>query len=171
LDQLEVSYAVSHWEFIVTPDERIALVEGHLRPAGGRIMELIGQSTGHSPTSILFQALAQRNVDFSFTPRTSCGLFWMIPEVPLSEVTEVKVDHDVTDALVKDLYIHQQGIIATPNWAQATDWLMRLAHVLATGDNLDAVIDRSRTVARSVVLSGTTNDTPASTSLKLAIDQ
>jgi hypothetical protein len=171
LEQLEVRYAVSHWEFIITHDERIALVEGHLRPAGGRIMELIGQSTGQSPTSILFQALAQRKVDFSFIPRTSCGLFWLIPEMPLTEVTEVKVDHDVTDALCKDLYIHQQGIIATPNWAQATDWLMRLAHVLATGANLDAVIERCRTVAQSVILSGKTNDTPASTPLKLAIDQ
>lgn len=171
LDQLEVSYAVSHWEFIVTPDERIALVEGHLRPAGGRIMELVGQSTGSSPTSILFQALAQRDVDFSFTPRTSCGLFWMVPETPLTEVTEVKLDHDETDADVRDLYVHQQGIMATPNWTQATDWLMRLAHVLATGDNLDAVIERSRSVAQSVILSGNTNGTPASTPLKLAIDQ
>jgi len=171
LEHLEVSYAVSHWEFIITPDERIALVEGHLRPAGGRIMELIVQSTGQSPTSALFEALAQRKVDFSFAPRTSCGLFWMIPEVPLTEVTELKVNHDVTGALCKDLYIHQQGIIATPNWAQATDWLMRLAHVLATGDNLDVVIERCRTVAQSVILSGKTNDTPASTPLKLAIDQ
>lgn len=171
LEQLEVRYCVSHWEFIITPDERIALVEGHLRSAGGRIMELIEQSTGRSPTSTLCEALAQGKADFSFAPRTSCGIFWMIPEVPLTEVTEVKVAHDATDALCKDLYVNQEGIIATPNWAQATDWLTRFAHVLAIGDNLDAVLERSRAVARSVILSGNTSETPAVTPLKLAIDQ
>jgi hypothetical protein len=48
---------------------------------------------------------------------------------------------------------------------------MRLAHVLATADNLDDAIERCRTVAQSIILSGKTNDTPASTPLKLAIDQ
>ena len=171
LEQLEVRYSVSHWEFVITPDERIALVEGHLRPAGGRIMELIEHSTAQSPTRTLCEALAQRKVDFSFAPRTSCGIFWMIPEVPLTEVTEVKVTHDPADAQCKDLYVNQQGIIATPNWAQATDWLTRFAHVLAIGDNLDAVIDHCRVVAQSVILSGKTNDTPALTPLRLAIDR
>ena len=171
LEQLEVRYCVSHWEFIITPDERIALVEGHLRPAGGRIMELVEHSTGRSPTSTLCEALAQRKVDFSFPPRTSCGIFWMVPEVPLTEVTEIKVAHDATDPLCKDLFINQQGVMATPNWSQATDWLTRFAHVLAIGDNLDAVMNYCRAVAQSVTLSGNTSGAPASTPLKLAIDQ
>src|SRR5437016_6367441 len=78
LEQLGVRYGVSHWEFIITPDERIALVEGHLRPAGGRIMELIEYSTGRSPVAALCEALAQKSVDLSFTPHTSCGIFWMV---------------------------------------------------------------------------------------------
>lgn len=171
LEQLEVRYCVSHWEFIITPDQRIALVEGHLRPAGGRIMELIEQSTGQSPTSILCEAMAQRKVDFSFVPRTSCGIFWMVPEVPLTEVSEVRVAHDATDALCKDLFINQQGIMATPNWAQATDWLTRFAHALVIGDNLHAVMEHCRAVAQDVILSGNRSDTPASTPLKLAVDQ
>ena len=171
LSQLEVRYCVSHWECIITPDERIALVEGHLRPAGGRIMELVEHSTGRSPTGALCEALARRKVDFSFAPHTSCGIFWLVPETPLAEVTEVEVDHEVTEALCKDLYVNQEGIIATPNWIQATDWLTRFAHVLATGDNLDSVLSRCREVAQSVILSGKTSNTPASTSLKLAMDQ
>ncbi|HKR11538.1 MAG TPA: hypothetical protein VJT15_05760 [Pyrinomonadaceae bacterium] len=171
LEQLEVRYGVSHWEFIITPDERIALVEGHLRPAGGRIMELVEHSTGRSPTSLLCEAMAQGTADFSFTPRTSCGIFWMIPETPLTTVTEVKVAHDATDAQCKDLYLNEQGILATQNWSQATDWMTRFAHVIAIGANLDAVLERSRAVAQSVILSGNTSDTPALTPLKLAIDQ
>jgi hypothetical protein len=134
-------------------------------------MELIERSTGRSPTGALCEALAGGTPDFAFEPRRSCGIFWMIPEVPLTDVTEVKVAHDATDALCMDLHVNRQGIIATPNWAQATDWLTRLAHVLAIGDNLDAVMERCRAVAQSVILSGNTSDTPAVTPLKLAVDQ
>ncbi|MCU1264397.1 MAG: hypothetical protein JWM21_715, partial [Acidobacteria bacterium] len=171
LEQLGVRYCVSHWEFIITPDERIALVEGHLRPAGDRIMELVEYSTARSPTGALCEALAERKVDFSFVPRRSCGIFWMVPEVPLAEVTAVKVDRELTAPLCQDLYVNEEGIIATPNWTQATDWLTRFAHVLATGDNLDSVISRCREVAQNVILSGNTNAAPAATSLKLAADQ
>ena len=59
-------------------------------------------------------------------------------------------------------FVNQEGIIATPNWTKATDWLTRFAYVLATGDNLDCVISRCREVAQSVILSGNTSDTPAS---------
>ena len=171
LEQLEVEYCVSHWEFIVTPEERIALVEGHLRPAGGRIMELVEHSTLRSPTAALCQALAQQEFDFSFPRRTACGIFWLIPETPLTSVTEVTVNRDVTGALCKDLYVNEEGIIATPGWSRASDWLTRLAHVIMTGHDLDEVLERSRVVARNVILSGYLNDTPTSTSLKLAIDQ
>jgi hypothetical protein len=171
LKELAVRYCVSHWEFIITPDERIALVEGHLRPAGDRIMELIEHSTGRSPTGALCEALAQQKVEFKFVPQRSCGIFWLVPDVPLAEVTEVKVDRAVTDELCQDLYVNEEGIIATPNWTQATDSLTRFAHVMATGVNLDSVVNRCREVAQNVLLSGNRNATPASTSLKLVIDQ
>jgi hypothetical protein len=171
LDGLDVGYCVSHWEFIITPEERIALVEGHLRPAGDRIMELIEHSTNHSPTAALCEALAQQKVDFSFAPQTSCGIFWLIPETPLTKVTEVTINRDVTDALTKDLYVNEEGILATPGWSEASDWLTRFAHVMATGKNVSGVINNCREVARNVTLTGYVNDTPTSTTLKLAIDQ
>ena len=170
LNRLDVRYCVSHWEFIITPDERIALVEGHLRAAGGRIMELVEHSTGHSPTAALCDALGQQKADFSFSARTSCGIFWLVPETPLTKVTEVTVKRDVTDALSKDLYVNEEGIKATPNWSRANDWLTRLSHVMTTGNNLDDVFSRSREVARNVVLSGYVNETSTSTLLKLAIE-
>jgi hypothetical protein len=170
LDQLAVGYCVSHWEFIITPEERIALVEGHLRPAGDRIMELVEHSTARSPTAALCEALAQQKTDFSFAPRNSCGIFWLVPQTPLTKVTEVTVKRDVTDALSKDLYVNDEGIMATPGWSQASDWLTRFAHVMATGNNGDDVLSRCRKVARNVILSGYVNDTFTSTSLKLAMD-
>jgi hypothetical protein len=171
LEELRVRYCVSHWEFIITPDERIALVEGHLRPAGDRIMELIEYSTGRSPVAALCEALARRKGNFSFVPHISCGIFWLVPETPLEEVTEIEVERAVTEALSEDLYLNHKGIMSTPNWSHATDWMARFAHVLATGNNLDSVRSCCREVAASVILSGNRNATPASTSLKLAVDQ
>ena len=170
LDQLEVGYCVSHWEFIITPDERIALVEGHLRPAGDRIMELVEHSTGRSPTAALCEALAEQKVDFTFAPGNSCGIFWLLPETPLTNVTEVTVNRDVTDALSKDLYVSEEGIKATPSWSQASDWLTRFAHVMTTGKNFDEVLSRCSEVGRNVILSGHLNDTVTTTSLKAALD-
>ena len=170
LDQLEVGYCVSHWEFIITPEERIALVEGHLRPAGDRIMELVEHSTGRSPTAALCEALAEQKVDFTFAPGNSCGIFWLLPETPLTNVTEVTVNRDVTDALSKDLYVSEEGIKATPSWSQASDWLTRFAHVMTTGKNFDEVLSRCSEVGRNVILSGHLNDTVTTTSLKAALD-
>ena len=171
LDQLQVRYCVSHWEFIITTDERIALVEGHLRPAGDRIMELIEYSTGRSPVAALCEALAGRKKNFSFVPRVSCGIFWMVPETPVEEVTQIEVERAVTDALCEDLYLNHRGIMATPSWSHATDWMARFAHVLATGSNLRSIKNCCRDVAASVILSGKRNAASASTPLKLAVDQ
>jgi len=171
LKQLEVRYGVSHWEFIVTSDDRIALVEGHLRPAGDRIMELIERSTGKSPTAALFEALASKAASFSFKPEISSGIYWMVPEWPLERVTAVSIDSSTTDGFFHDLYINDEGIREAANWSHATDWMTRLAHVMVTGANQQQIQDRCRRIAQSVSLSGTRNGIAGSTRLMLAIDQ
>lgn len=171
LDQLGVRYGVSHWEFIVTSDERIALVEGHLRPAGDRIMELIKHSTSKSPTAALFEALASNSANFSFEPEICCGVYWMVPESPLSKVTGITVDHSAIDGFFHDLNIDDEGIRQAANWSHANDWLTRFAHVLVTGANLQEIQERSRRIAQSVSLFGVRSDIAASTRLMLAIDQ
>jgi hypothetical protein len=170
LRDLRVRYAVSHWEFIITPDDQLALVEGHLRPAGDRIMELIEYSTGRSPVGALCEALAQGKANFSFVPRQACGVFWLVPETVLEQVTHVEIEHAVTDALSEDLYVNQRGILGTPNWSHATDWMARFVHVLVSGSNLEFITNCCRDVAASVILSGSSNGRPMSTPLKLAID-
>jgi hypothetical protein len=54
LDEIGVRYCLSHWEMIVTPDERLALVEAQLRPPGDRITELIESVAGEHPYATLF---------------------------------------------------------------------------------------------------------------------
>lgn len=171
LEELEAGYCVSHWEFIVTPDDRLGLVEGHLRAAGDRIMELVEQSTGLAPPAALCQALAGRRADFPFTPRRACAVLWLIPESPLAEVTDIRIDHDAVNGLCEDLYVNKEAILATTNWTRATDWVSRFAHVLAVGDDFEDIARRCREVARSVVLSGSGDHGSASTTLQLSIDQ
>jgi hypothetical protein len=170
LQELKVRYAVSHWEFIVTNDERIALVEGHLRPAGGRIMELVEHSTGHSPTAALCMAMADGTQSFLFHSGSSCGLFWLVPQTPLTRVTEVIYNVIAAVPAIKDVYINEEGIKATPNWSHASDWTTRFVHVLTTGSNLAEITGYCRRVANEIVLSGERDGVPATTRLKLAID-
>lgn len=169
MQRLKVRYAVSHWEFIVTQDERIALVEGHLRPAGGRIMELVEHSTGRSPTAALGMAMAG-STSFVFDPRISCGLFWLVPEAPLTKVANVTRGITAAAPYIKDVYINSDGIISTPGWSHAHDWTTRFVHVLATGSNLAEITKHCREVAHEIVLSGERDGIPATTRLKLAID-
>jgi hypothetical protein len=171
LQQLGVRYGVSHWEFIVTRTNRIALVEGHLRPAGDRIMELIEQSTGRSPTAALCEAFSLKATNFSFNPAISTGIFWMVPESPLEKVTSVNIDRSVTDVLCRDLYVNNEGLSQAAHWSHATDWMTRFAHVMATGADWQQVHDRCRRVAQSISLSGMNGGVPGSTGLMLAIDQ
>src|SRR5258707_11282353 len=134
-------------------------------------MELIEYSTGRSPTAVLFEALAQGKADFSFEPRTSSGIFWMVPQTPLEEVTDITVGPATTEVACKDLYIKHEGVRASSNWSQATDWTMRYAHLIVTGQNLDSITSCCRRIAHNVVLSGKIGGVPASTPLTLAIDQ
>jgi hypothetical protein len=170
LQELRVRYAVSHWEFIITNDERIALVEGHLRPAGGRIMELVEHSTGQNPTVALCTAMADERADFLFHFGTSCGLFWLVPHTPLAKIIKITSSVGAAIPYIKDIYINEKGIEATPNWSHAGDWTTRFVHVLATGRNLAEITDNCRRVANEIVLSGERDGTPATTRLKLAID-
>jgi hypothetical protein len=167
LRQLDVSYGVSHWEFIVTADERLALVEGHLRPAGDRIMELVEHSSGHSPTRQLCEALAGREAEFAFPGEKSCGIFWMIPQRPVAKVTRVEMAAAAGAGWCKDLYVNQGGILAAAGWARASDWLSRYAHVMVTGGGGQEVMQRCREVAQGVKLY---EEGGAVTPLKLAID-
>jgi len=171
LQELKVRYAVSHWEFIVTADERVALVEGHLRPAGGRIMELVELSTGQSPTAVLCRAMADGSASFSFHPTHSCGLFWMLPQAPLTKVSKVTYSPVAAIPELRDLYINEEGIKATANWSQAKDWTTRFVHALATGSDLTRITSCCRRVADDIILSGERDGVPASTRLKLATDR
>jgi hypothetical protein len=169
LQQLGVRYGVSHWEFIVTRDDRIALVEGHLRPAGDRIMELIGYSTGKSPTAALCEALALRTGNFSFKPAISAGIFWMVPEIPQERITKIEID-PVVDMICRDLYVNTDGIRHSAHWSHAIDWMTRFAHVIATGADAHQIQDRCRCVTQAISLCGITDGTPMTTHLRLAID-
>jgi hypothetical protein len=133
-------------------------------------MELIERSTGRSPTGALCEALAGGTPDFAFEPRRSCGIFWMIPEVPLPQVAEVVVEEELLKAdWNEDVYINENGIKATPNWSRATDVIMRFAHVIASGGSIAEVLGRCREAAGRVRLVG--EGGADTTRLMLACDQ
>jgi hypothetical protein len=171
LESLKVCYCVSHWEFIVTQDRRIALVEGHLRPAGDRILDLVQISTGTSATGALCRALATQKSDFTFIAGTTCGIFWMVPQYPLSEVTGVTFEAVAKEHPGAQLYLDFKRIQDISNWTGAMNSMTRLAHVIAAGTDAESVLAICRTVASCVILHGMNGNVCTSTPLMLTIDR
>jgi len=173
LTTLRVRYCVSHWEFIVTRDERIALVEGHLRPAGDRIMELIERSTGNSPTGVLCRAIAGGAVNQdSFRVGLQSSIFWLVPERPLEKVDYIQVDWEAFDRKSVRLVLDEDTIRSATNWSCASDWTLRPAAVLASGNSLTELRAISQAVANAITIATNgANGNPAQKSrLKLAVD-
>jgi hypothetical protein len=82
LSTLKVNCAISHWEFIVTSDDRLALVETQLRPAGDAIPSLIDIATGVCPYRSLFQlSLNHAFVNEAlFAPKQAAFVAFLHPE-------------------------------------------------------------------------------------------
>ncbi|SMP75439.1 hypothetical protein SAMN06265222_11937 [Neorhodopirellula lusitana] len=90
LESMDVRYGISHWEFIVTGDDRIALVEGHLRPPGDNINQLVGLATGTRLTDRLLAKISGKPVPLSAMQNRYAGIFWLAPSCPVWNVVSVE---------------------------------------------------------------------------------
>ena len=170
LSHLEVTYGISHWEFIVTEDEKLALVEGHLRPAGDRITDLIQLSTGVSPYSGLFNGLLGYSLnENSFTPKQVALIRFLRPENPLYEVSEIEILEETYEDIIH-LEVNKEGIISQTNWIGPTSWQNRYAKVIATGKSEDEALRNSKESAAKVILKGKTKGGTSNQTILVPID-
>ena len=172
LTRLNVSYTLSHWEFIITPDLRIALVEGHLRPGGDSIMDLVELSTKVNPNRALLELLSGNSTAFVMRDHHRyAGIFWMAPKATLYRICEVNVPVDATD-LCEDVHIKRDELLKEVNWSGPTDWTNRHAYLICTGTSAEEITKKCAMAASQITLTGrTANDQEAMTSLKLVIEQ
>ncbi|WP_437310656.1 metallophosphoesterase [Sorangium sp. So ce388] len=156
LQELRVNYGISHWEFIVTPERRLALVEAQLRPGGDHIMDLVDLVAGRSPYRVLFDALSGRKVDtgaFRVSPGSVAAIRFLKPARPIGRVVDIiGLDEDDTSARVHVERRALQDLGGEERWSGPTNWNDRHAYALATDVNREQAFDRCREAAGRVHL-------------------
>lgn len=90
--ELGVNYGISNWEFIVTPKDRIALVEGQLRPSGDFLMSIIERSTGINPIGALVDKFSGDDIAVDFNPYETTFVRWLVPD------REISIDYIAADS-------------------------------------------------------------------------
>ena len=169
LDHLGVEQCISHWEFIVTPDARLALVEAQLRPAGDRIMTLIQRSTGLSPYRALFANLLGEEIgQTQFRPKRCAAVFFPQPHRKVSGKLSICVDQN--DSIVGDcIVIDHVGIGEIDSWGGGIEWDGKYLAVLTEGMNLDEARKRCENVLHNVRLCGELSGSRSESSFRLPV--
>ncbi|MBD9357367.1 ATP-grasp domain-containing protein [Methylomonas albis] len=159
LHDLKINCSISHWEFIVTTEDKLALVEGQLRPAGDQIMELIRLATGVDPYVRLFDAMFSCNnhehsrqipltrsniVAAVHFPKPSSNIFGPM-QLDLGALTKDASDHSVT--VSRDFF-------SANLWSSDSNWSQRYVAVLTVGDSYQSAYDQCLTLVSQLRLIG-----------------
>jgi hypothetical protein len=155
LSELRVGCTISHWEFIVTPDRRLALVEGQLRPAGDNIMELVRLSSGFDPYELLFTALRGHIVSIASRQDSStvATVHFLRPECEIHAPLVLSSSHPGS-ALGSESLIVSPDFAAASRWGCDSDWGNRYIGVITAGPNFDAARKSCEKIVEGLTLKG-----------------
>jgi len=125
LERLGVRQCISNWEFIATPDDRIALIEGQLRPSGDRLMQLIQLATGINPFKVLLSA------EPSPAEAGTASISWLGP----NDIVRLG-NHFTIPNLPKgwQAIIDEAALLANPAWPGPIDWYNRHVAIIGRGE-------------------------------------
>lgn len=161
LESLGVQNTISNWEYIITPDDKIALVEGQLRPSGDSLMTLINLSAGEHPYSWFFRGLLNGDrLPFPAAHRVS-GISWLWPKQVQKQITDIIVPQN----LPKSWHIHadRPALLATQNWPGPADWYQRHLSITGTADTYDALNSQMQELAQHIKLVGSLGEVATTT--------
>ncbi|TKC98164.1 metallophosphoesterase [Polyangium fumosum] len=151
LNQLDVFCAISHWEFIVTTNHRLALVEAQLRPGGDQIMDLIERAYGVSAERALFRWMTGRGFAFPTKNRCVAAICYLKPAVPITSYRRIEDGGN----LGADLSVMENELreaVAHGPWAGPTNWTDRFVSLIRTGHSLEEARTACMRAAREVSL-------------------
>ena len=140
LDELQVEFGISHWEFIVCEDGRLALVEAQLRPAGDRIMDLVFRATDRNPYHMLFSALVERGPFElpAFCARQKAAVFFPQPEYQASGKFSIIERTDSTASLAGRAYFVEPELEKDRlRWGGKVLWHSRLMSIVTEGETFE----------------------------------
>jgi hypothetical protein len=148
---LGVLNAISNWDVIVTPDRRIALLEGHLRPAGDGLMELIERSTDVSPYASLLRYFASEERSAIQNAKRVAARFHLFPSMPVAGIEGFRIAA-LPDGL--EMQIDARHLTKSKTWSgpiSHDDKYVTLEALRSDLGELRAVCDRA---ARSTFVRG-----------------
>jgi len=137
LNQLQVDFGISHWEYIVCEDGRLALVEAQLRPAGDRIMDLVLRATDSCPYVALFSALLNDKSSEipQFSPKRKAAVFFPQPERQVAgKLSIVHDDKCEVSHWGQSCFIEADIQNAHLRWGGQVFWHSRLVSIITTGE-------------------------------------
>jgi hypothetical protein len=137
LDELGVEFCISHWEYIVTEDERIALVEAQLRPAGDFIMNLVSIATDSNPYRVFLDALKSKDgLPIGFSKKRLSAVFFPLPDREIRGAFSLVCQGEAAALCGKRLFIDDE----LPNaraWKRQAEWHSRYLAILTDGATFD----------------------------------
>jgi hypothetical protein len=171
LDYLGVQFSISHWEYIVTDDGRLALVEAQLRPAGDHIMLLILRSTGSDAYRAFFQSLKQQSNCFlpEFKAQQFAASFFPVPERSVLGSFSVDCEEALVNLKEWSLFISEEVAEAT-SWDHTINWRSRYVSVVTTGATFESAQQACEQILSHVTIRRSSADRGAeSISLKVPL--
>jgi hypothetical protein len=157
LRKLKVSNCISHWECIVTPENRLALVEAQLRPGGDRIIDLIELSTGTNPYRVLFNSFVDSDFhDDELRPYRQAMIFYLTPQIDLASVEDIQGEQEAQRELptgIIELSIPRDRILSN-RWGRPTSSVDRPAHIIAYGSDVESTRKRCQKIIEQIKLIG-----------------
>jgi hypothetical protein len=157
LTDLGVEFCISHWEFIVTEDGRLALVEAQLRPAGDWIMNLIRRATGDDPYRVLFDSFRESR-DFSvpvFLRQRFAAIFFPRPDRDIQGSFSIVCRGETKSLLGTSVFLDPE-LLNSSKWAGNAQWHSRYIAVIAEGATFDLAKRRCEEIISGLAIEYTT---------------
>jgi hypothetical protein len=152
LDQLDVRLCISHWEYIVTDDGRLALVEAQLRPGGDCIMNLITEATGRNPYRALFEIFRTDVFDPpEFPQQRLAAVFFPVPTREIRGKFSIVCEAEAEAQCGTRLFIDDE-VYEASKWRSEVQWHSRFVGLISTGADFNECKVKSELVLRKVTV-------------------
>lgn len=151
LSQLQVENLMSNWEFIITPEGKLGLIEGQLRPSGDKLMHLLQLSTRQNPYQYwIKQVLGLPVSEMAALKHTT--ITWLSPKEVFHGITSIEIS-ELPDGV--ELIVDEAALLQCTNWPGPVDWYNRYISVVAEAETTHQLQQLISQVAKRVILKGT----------------
>lgn len=165
LTQLQVENTISNWEFIVTPEGKIGLIEGQLRPSGDKLMHLIEMATGINVYQYWLNAVLGETTTIPSIQKHAT-VVWLKPQQVLHKIERIDLPKPHPD---HQLIVDEVALLNATNWPGPVDWYNRHIAIVASHTNREQLMQKVTSIAEQVSLHGTdANGTTISTACILS---